>query len=120
MVYFRCEVVPLYLMKAYRSRSLTPLILNEIEMHGQCHASAAMLPGKETSAPVVAGRTSDSIWTFLENKRTACPFRDSNQDHPAHILSSSPNTLFRLPYFLRVVIIRLFSLHASAVVHFSC
>jgi hypothetical protein len=91
-----------------------------MEVRDQRHASAAMPPGKETSVPFEAGRTSDSIFTFLENKRTSCPYRDSNQDHPAHSLSISPNTLFLLPYFLRMVIIHLFFLHASTLVYISC
>jgi hypothetical protein len=55
-----------------------------MEVIGQLHAQAALLPGKEPPVPMglEAGWTPEPVWTTWRGEKS-CPYRDSNTDPSA-------------------------------------
>jgi hypothetical protein len=122
VVYFGCKVVPVYPMKAHRSRSLTPLILNLPRDRSAWSASclSRYAPGKRnlgTRYGWADFRFDLDIFREKKNVLSVPGFETGSSStypikFPKYVISAS--------IFLTCKIIHLFSLHASTVVHFSC
>jgi hypothetical protein len=66
-----CEIILIHTMNAYGGIDIAPLILNEIMVSRQPHASAAIIPRKKSLVPIEwkVGCAPESVWTLwrIEN-----------------------------------------------------